>query len=133
MADVFSPKERLERALNKKGAERPPVICPGGMMNAAIVEVMKKGGRTLPEAHHNAALMASLAEDVNAYTGFENFGVPFCMTVEPEALGSGVDYGSLSCEPKITREIFPSAKDVGFFFQKRGGKKQAGRRCSGSN
>jgi [methyl-Co(III) methanol-specific corrinoid protein]:coenzyme M methyltransferase len=37
------------------------------------------------------------------------------MTVEPEALGSGVDYGSLSCEPKISREIFPSTKDAGTF------------------
>jgi [methyl-Co(III) methanol-specific corrinoid protein]:coenzyme M methyltransferase len=52
---------------------------------------------------------------VNTYTGFENFGVPFCMTVEPEALGSGVDYGSLGCEPKIAREIFPSTKDAGSF------------------
>ncbi|MDR2795897.1 MAG: methylcobamide--CoM methyltransferase [Spirochaetaceae bacterium] len=110
MADVFSPGERLERTLNKKGTERPPVICPGGMMNAAIVDVMEKGGHTLPEAHHDGGLMSALAEDVSAYTGFENFGLPFCMTVEPEALGGSVDYGSLKCEPKIAREIFARAE-----------------------
>ncbi|MDR2785319.1 MAG: methylcobamide--CoM methyltransferase [Treponema sp.] len=114
-AGVFSPEERLERALRKEGVERPPVICPGGMMNAAIVEVMKKGGNTLPEAHHSGSLMAALAEDVNAYTGFENFGVPFCMTVEPEALGSAVDYGSLECEPKIARENFPHTGEVEYY------------------
>jgi [methyl-Co(III) methanol-specific corrinoid protein]:coenzyme M methyltransferase len=114
-AGVFPPGERLERTLRKKGVDRPPVICPGGMMNAAIVEVMEKGGHTLPEAHHGGDLMAALAEDVNAYTGFENFGVPFCMTVEPEALGSAVDYGSMQCEPKIARENFPHAKDVEYY------------------
>ncbi|MDR1574571.1 MAG: methylcobamide--CoM methyltransferase [Treponema sp.] len=118
MTGVFSPHERLmrrlRRKLDKKGTERPPVICPGGMMNAAIVEVMQGGGRTLPEAHHEGGLMAGLAEDVQTFTGFENYGVPFCMTVEPEALGSSIDYGSLTCEPKIARENFPHVKDVEF-------------------
>jgi [methyl-Co(III) methanol-specific corrinoid protein]:coenzyme M methyltransferase len=36
------------------------------------------------------------------------------MTVEAESLGSEVDYGSLSCEPKINREIFSSVKTVEF-------------------
>ncbi|MDR2434751.1 MAG: methylcobamide--CoM methyltransferase [Treponema sp.] len=114
MTGVFSPLERLRRKLDKKGADRPPVICPGGMMNAAIVEVMQKGGRVLPDAHHEGGLMAGLAEDVQAFTGFENYGVPFCMTVEPEALGSSVNYGSLTCEPKIAREQFLHVKDVEF-------------------
>lgn len=105
--DVFSPKERLLRILNKKEAERPPVICPGGMMNAAVVDVMVKGTR-LPEAHHDPVLMSSLAKEVAEKTGFENFGVPFCMTVEAEVLGSEINYGTLECEPKIQKEKYPS-------------------------
>jgi [methyl-Co(III) methanol-specific corrinoid protein]:coenzyme M methyltransferase len=112
MTDVFSPKERLLRTLKKEGVDRPPVICPGGMMNAAVVEVMKKTGRLLPDAHHTGDLMAGLALDVETETGFENFGVPFCMTIEPEALGSEIDYGSLECEPKIKKEAFRSVKDA---------------------
>jgi [methyl-Co(III) methanol-specific corrinoid protein]:coenzyme M methyltransferase len=114
MSDTFSPKERLLRTLNKQGTERPPVICPGGMMNAAIVDVMEKTGRTLPEAHHAADLMENLARDVTEETGFENFGLPFCMTIEAEALGSEVDFGSLKCEPKIAREPFSSVDTVNF-------------------
>jgi [methyl-Co(III) methanol-specific corrinoid protein]:coenzyme M methyltransferase len=112
--DVFSPKERLVRVLKKEKVDRPPVICPGGMMNAAIVDVMRKTGNTLPEAHHAAGLMENLAYDVQANTGFENFGVPFCMTIEAEALGSEVDYGSLKCEPKIAKEVFSSVKEARF-------------------
>ncbi|MDR2096082.1 MAG: methylcobamide--CoM methyltransferase [Treponema sp.] len=112
--NALSPKERLQKSLNKEGVDRSPVICPGGMMNAAIVDVMTQKGHTLPEAHHAGDLMENLAADVQDLTGFENFGLPFCMTIEAEALGSEVDYGSLKCEPKIAREIFPSVKDVNY-------------------
>lgn len=109
---ALSPKERLSRVLTKRSIDRSPVICTGGMMNAAIVDVMKATGHTLPEAHGDASLMAELALDVSRHTGFENLGIPFCMTVEAEVLGSEVTYGTLACEPKITREVYSSVHDV---------------------
>jgi len=111
MSDL-SPKERLSRVLHKQPVDRPPVICVGGMMNAAIVEIMQETGHTLPAAHFDSGLMASLAQDVQKHTGFENFAVPFCMTIEAEILGSEIDPGSLACEPKIRREILKSVKEA---------------------
>lgn len=108
----FSPKERILRVLNKQEVDRPPVVCPGGMMNAAIVDIMNKTGHTLPEAHHDDKLMAELSNDVHSHTGFENFGIPFCMTVEAEVLGSEINFGTLACEPKIEKEVFPSVAKV---------------------
>lgn len=108
----LSPKERLFRSLNQEKVDRPPVVCPGGMMNAAIVDIMNETGHTLPAAHKDERLMAELARDVHEYTGFENIGIPFCLTVEAEVLGSEVDYGTLACEPKITQEKYKSVKDV---------------------
>ncbi|HEX9062751.1 MAG TPA: MtaA/CmuA family methyltransferase [Clostridia bacterium] len=110
--DVFSPKERLLRVLNKEKVDRPPVICPGGMMNSAIVEVMEKSGHTLPKAHVDEKLMTLLSNDIHTLTGFENFGIPFCMTVEAEVLGSAINFGTLECEPKIQKELFPSVSEV---------------------
>ena len=83
-------------------------------MNAAIVEVMEKENHVLPAAHHSADKMADLALDVHKYTGFENFGIPFCMTIEAEALGSEINYGTLECEPKIQKEKYPSVTQVDF-------------------
>ncbi|HSN15991.1 MAG TPA: uroporphyrinogen decarboxylase family protein [Anaeromyxobacteraceae bacterium] len=107
-----SPAERLLRVLRREPVDRPPAVCMGGMMNAAIVDVMKEGGHTLPGAHFDAVEMAALAEDVGRSTGFENLGVPFCMTVEAELLGSEVDPGTLACEPKVAREAFASVEAV---------------------
>ncbi|GHT46487.1 methylcobamide--CoM methyltransferase [Planctomycetales bacterium] len=111
---MLSPKERLHNVLTGNAVDRAPVICPGGMMNAAIVDVMNKTGNTLPNAHYTAEAMSDLAYDVYQNTGFENFGIPFCMTVEAEALGSTINFGSLKCEPKIETERFASVKDVAF-------------------
>lgn len=111
---ALSPKERLLRVLHKEKVDRPPVICPGGMMNAAVVEVMNKTGHTLPEAHRDDLLMSELAFDVHENTRFENLGIPFCLTVEAEVLGSEINMGSLACEPKIEKEIYPSVSEVVF-------------------
>jgi [methyl-Co(III) methanol-specific corrinoid protein]:coenzyme M methyltransferase len=110
----LSPKERLLNTLTRKSVDRPPVVCTGGMMNAAIVDVMTKTGNTLPEAHFDAGRMADLAGDIHTETGFENIGIPFCMTVEAEVLGSEINFGSLACEPKIERELYRSVNDVLF-------------------
>ena len=112
--DILTQKERLLRVLNKEKVDRPPVICPGGMMNAAIVDVMNKTGHTLPEAHMDGKLMGLLSKDIQTHTGFENLGIPFCMTVEAEVLGSKVDFGTLACEPKIITEVFSSVSNVEF-------------------
>jgi MtaA/CmuA family methyltransferase len=111
MSDL-SPRERLERVLTDQDVDRAPVICTGGMMNAAVVQVMEEGGPSLPDAHFDAKGMAELAERVQQATGFENIGVPFCMTVEPEILGSRIDPGTLACEPKIAEEAFASCGSV---------------------
>jgi [methyl-Co(III) methanol-specific corrinoid protein]:coenzyme M methyltransferase len=108
----LSPKERILRVLNKEKADRPPVVCPGGMMNAAVVDVMNKTGHTLPEAHHDDKLMAELSHDVYEHTGFENFGIPFCMTVEAEVLGSEINFGTLAVRPKIEKEVFASVSKI---------------------
>jgi len=111
MADT-TPRARLLRVLRKAGVDRPPVICTGGMMNAAILEVTGHSTATLPAAHTDAALMADLAGEIARVTGFENLGVPFCMTVEAEALGSEISLGTQACEPKIERERYASVEAV---------------------
>ncbi|HEX2950597.1 MAG TPA: uroporphyrinogen decarboxylase family protein, partial [Armatimonadota bacterium] len=108
----ISPKARLLATLHREVVDRPPVMYTGEMMNAAIVDVMNESGTVLPAAHHDPDLMASLAAAIYNLTGFENFGIPFCMTVEAEVLGSAINFGTLECEPKIDREAFTSVSTV---------------------
>lgn len=97
-----SPKTRLKTVLEGKKADRPPCICPGGMMNMITKELMDTVRIFLPEAHTDAEKMAGLAKAVYEQGCFENYGVPFCMTVEAEELGAAVDMGSDIYEPHVT-------------------------------
>ena len=108
---MLTPKERLKLALAREQVDRPPCICPGGMMNMVIEDVMDITGCKWPEAHTDANIMANLAEGVYENGGFENFGVPFCMTVEAEALGAGVSLGSKINEPRVTDYIINSVSE----------------------
>jgi len=111
---MTNPKERLEGAFAKRKQDRPPVVCMGGMMNAAVTEIVAPSASPLPAAHFDGTLMAKLAAEVRERTGFENYGIPFCMTIEAEALGSSLNPGSANCEPKVAAEAFKSVTEVKF-------------------
>ncbi|AZV57043.1 methylcobamide:CoM methyltransferase MtbA [Clostridium sp. AWRP] len=99
---MLSEKERLRLALKGKKVDRPPCICPGGMMNMIVEEVMDLTHCKWPEAHTNSKIMADLAAGMYKNGGFENFGVPFCMTIEAESMGSKVFLGTKISEPRIS-------------------------------
>lgn len=107
----MTEKERLKRVFSHKTVDRPPCICPGGMMNMVTTELMGLRGIHWPEAHTDAELMAELALASYEQKCFENVGVPFCMTVEAEQLGAKVTMGTEVCEPHITEYALVSVLD----------------------
>lgn len=92
----------LQAALDGQKPERVPCICPGGMMNMLTVELMERCGSFWPEAHTDAGIMADLASAVYEEGLFDNVGVPFCMTVEAEAMGASVILGGRDTEPRVS-------------------------------
>ena len=105
----MNEKKRLLTVLKGERVDRPPVICPGGMMNAAVTEVIKD-----VDENHNVDVeaMVKSAIKVHELTGFENFGVPFCMTVECEPLGVELDLGDKHVEPLVTRYSQKSTEEI---------------------
>jgi MtaA/CmuA family methyltransferase len=101
----MNQKERLMAVLGGKRVDRAPFICPGGMMTMVVSEVMQQAECFWPQAHTDAALMARLTLAAHELSGIENVGVPFCMTIEAEGLGAGVELGSLESEPRVTRYV----------------------------
>jgi len=95
----LNEKERLLNVLNGDMVDRPPVICPGGMMSACVTELSDQVGG----GHHSdTKAMVSAARKINQLIGFENYGVPFCLTAEVEALGANVSLGDNLIEPRVT-------------------------------
>ena len=110
---AYTPKERLLAVAHKQPVDKSPCICPGGMMNMMFQEIMEKSNCLWPEAHVEPEKMAGLACALNEAGGFENYGVPFCMTVEAEAMGARVNLGNLLCEPHVVDSPLASSTQVG--------------------
>ena len=108
----MNSKERLLNTLKGSSVDRVPCICPGGMMNMVITELMHKTGIMWPDAHLDGQKMANLAASVYEYGMFENYGVPFCMTIEVESIGgSKIDMGDDKFEPHVVDYVISSASE----------------------
>lgn len=108
----MNEKERLNAVLSGKEVDRPPLVCPGGMMNMVVKELMERVGIYLPYAHEDSEAMANLAYKVYEEGLFENVGVPFCMTVEAEGYGASVDLGTDIFEPHVRDYILKSSEEL---------------------
>lgn len=98
---MITPKERIIKVFNNEEVDRPPCICPGGMMNMITTDLMDRSNVFWPGAHLDGEKMAELAS-ANYESGcFENYGVPFCMTVEAEAMGAKATLGTKEYEPHV--------------------------------
>lgn len=107
-----TPKERFLSVLEGRTTDRPPCICPGGMMNMVTAPLMKAADIYLPEAHTCPRKMAELAKAVYGHGCFENYGVPFCMTIEAQELGARVDMGSEIYEPHVIEYAINTVSDI---------------------
>jgi [methyl-Co(III) methanol-specific corrinoid protein]:coenzyme M methyltransferase len=109
----YTLRDRLTRALAREPVDRPPVICPGGMMTMATASAMRRAGRAWPAAHSDARAMAEIVLATRDETGLECLAVPFCMTVEAEALGCTVDMGTATVLPHVAVESLTDPARVG--------------------
>jgi [methyl-Co(III) methanol-specific corrinoid protein]:coenzyme M methyltransferase len=108
---MLTEKQRLKKILKREAVDRAACICPGGMMNMVTMDLMDVAGVTWPEAHTDAQMMANLALASYENECFENVGVPFCMTVEAEAMGAQVTMGTKMYEPHVTDYAIQSLSD----------------------
>lgn len=109
---MLTPKERLKMIMEGQKTDRPACICPGGMMNMITSDLMDEVNVYLPDAHTDARKMADLAKAVYERGCFENYGVPFCMTVEAEEMGAKVDMGSRVYEPHVIEYVIDSVSEL---------------------
>jgi len=91
-------KERFLAALAGEDTDRPSVFSAN---QTATGDQMEAAGAEWPEAHQKAGPMADLAAAAYTEIGFDAVRVPYCQTMEAEALGSTVKYGDREYVPRI--------------------------------
>ncbi|MHB1042913.1 MAG: MtaA/CmuA family methyltransferase [Eubacteriales bacterium] len=83
-------KERVLKSLGGEPVDRLPVLC---VNQTATYEQMEQLQSYWPEANYQAREMARLASGAFSILGFDAVRVPFCQTIEAEALGCKIKDG----------------------------------------
>ncbi|MGY0288701.1 MAG: MtaA/CmuA family methyltransferase [Thermoproteota archaeon] len=105
----MGPKERVLNVLSDNPVDKTPVTS---FTQVGIVEAMQKVGAPWPEAHSDPNKMATLGASLYKLIGLEAIRVPFCLTVEAEAIGCKVDMGKIDRQPSIRAHAFESPSEV---------------------
>ena len=102
-------KNNVLKVLSGEESDITPVIS---VTQVAVVEAMEKTNAFWPEAHTNAEKMATLGSSLYELAGLESARIPFCLTVEAEAMGCKVNLGGEDRTPQIAETPFRSASDI---------------------
>ena len=102
-------KKNLLAVLSGKEVDITPVVS---VTQLGIIEAMDKIGVSWPEAHTDAEKMAELGSSLHELVGLECARIPFCLTVEAEAMGAQVDLGGRERIPEVINSPFNTANDI---------------------
>ncbi len=86
----LSGRQRVLKVLAGEVPDRIPVLC---VDQTATYEQMEKLEVYWPEANYRAREMAMLSYGAHSILGFDAVRVPFCQTIEAEALGCAIKDG----------------------------------------
>lgn len=93
-------KGRIMDALSGDRPDIPPVAI---FTQSSTVSQMDAVDSPWPLAHTSPTAMASLGSAQHTMFGFDSVRVPFCVTVEADALGCDVDLGGRISSPTVMR------------------------------
>jgi [methyl-Co(III) methanol-specific corrinoid protein]:coenzyme M methyltransferase len=96
-------KERLMASLAGQPVDRAPVFAVNQTGTYALMDAT---GAEWPEAHQQAGPMAELAWGAYSVLGWDAVRVPYCQTIEAEALGCTVKYAGREGIPRIDVHAF---------------------------
>lgn len=105
----MKPKDIFMRALTRKPVPRP---ATGSATSVITIDLMKKTGFYFPEAHHDAEIMAGLAEAGYTEIGFDNVMPLFSVWHESSALGCTVEWGDIGRMPDSRDRLYTIYDDI---------------------
>ena len=86
--------------------------CVSDKMEEIPESIVKKMGMNFPEIHTKAEYMATLSKELKEYKKDTLCRVPFCNTVEAEALGGNIKLGDAKAGPRVESYAFNSIDEL---------------------
>jgi len=86
--------------------------CVGDSLEEIPESIVNNTGITFPKAHTENALMCLLAKELKYYKKDNICRVPFCVTVEAEALGGNIKLGDMKNGPRVASYAFNTIEEL---------------------
>lgn len=86
--------------------------CEGENLEQIPEVIVEKTGITFPEAHKDKNQMALLAKEIRAYKNDTMARIPFCVTVEAEALGGDIQLGDAKIGPRVRGYRYENVEEM---------------------
>ena len=87
--------------------------CQGDNLEVIPDSIVNNIGITFPKAHTDSSLMCLLSKEFKNYKKDSICRVPFCVTVEAEALGGNIKLGDMKNGPRLASHAFASIEELG--------------------
>lgn len=97
----MNARKRIFSALCGGRVDRIPVWLPVVPVTVSMMEIAKA---PWPQSHSNPELMARLAAMPWELAGLPTATVPFCLSLEAEALGCQLDWGTINRTPSVKKK-----------------------------
>lgn len=104
----MNTKKRIISGILGGRVDQVPVWLPVVGITVAMMEQAKA---PWPAAHHDPELMAKLAAMPWELAGLPAITVPFCLSLEAEALGCELDPGTINRTPSVKKPAFATPDD----------------------
>lgn len=105
----MNPRDEVLSALKGESVGKVPA---SSVTQVGIVQAMEKIGAAWPLAHTDPEKMAAIGTSLYRLAGLKTARIPFCLTVEAEAMGAGIDIGLINKQPSIRKHPFATAQEV---------------------
>jgi len=86
--------------------------CPGGSFEGITAELLEKTGYRFPEAHYDMMALANLSQELKKMRADSVCRLPFCLTVEAEALGAIIKLDDMKNGPRVRTYAFSDIEVV---------------------
>lgn len=86
--------------------------CASGGLEEIPQQVIQRDQFSFPEVHLHAEEMIKLCKIIKDYRNEEFVQLPFCLTIEAEALGAKVNLGDKNIGPRISQYVFNSIDEI---------------------
>lgn len=94
----MTPRDRVLDALKGKKKDVTPV---SSVTQVGTVQAMEEVGAHWPAAHSDPEQMVKLGVSLYKLAGLEAARIPFCLTVQAEALGCKINMGTADRQPSV--------------------------------